>query len=213
MVCYLAAFLDDHETVIKTAREALSRHPDEALQRNNLIYSLFSEGSIFTKDSETEIADHVDFLRRRISAKEDDALHATANAGLFFYRNRQLEEGKQLYEAAMEAAEKFGNHLARAHAAVMNCREAILAAAPWAAQSLDLAHKISKRVVSPGLTFYLRKLDSLLVAPAKAEDILAPRAAKRFTSPKHSTVTLKNFRVEKTESGPVLLIPRHLLKQ
>jgi hypothetical protein len=213
MVCYLASFLDDYETVIQTARAALVRHPDEVLHRNNLIYALFTEGSIFDTATVAEIAEHIDFLRRRINAREDDAFHSTANAGLFFYRNNQPNEGRQLYNAVMEAAEKSGNHLTRAHAAVMNSREAILAGAPWAKEALDVAHKLTAKVHSPGLSFYLRKLDALALNPANAANILVPTAAKRFTPPRRRTDPLRDFRVEQTESGPVLWVPRHLLKR
>jgi tetratricopeptide (TPR) repeat protein len=213
MVCYLASFLDDYDTVVKTAQEALTRHPTEVLHRNNLIFGVLSKGAIFERTDSTELAEHLEFLRRRISSKGEDALQATANAGLLFYRIGRSEEGRQLYEATIVAAEKLSNHLISAHAAVMNAREAILMGSLWATEALHKAHDLAKRVVSPGLNFYLRKLDSLHKNPHTAAFILTPNAAKQFTPRKPFVDPFKDIRVENTESGPMLWLPRHLLKR
>jgi tetratricopeptide (TPR) repeat protein len=213
MVCYLAAFLDDYATVIHSARAALATHPDEVLHRNNLAYALLSQGRILDSGNGQELVEYIDYIRKRVNAREIDALQATANAGLLFYRLGRLEEGKQLYEAAMSAAEKFGDHLVRAHAAVMNAREAILFRAKWATEALATAHKLTKRIASPGLVFYLRKLNSLIKDPDLHAQVLSPQSAGRFETTKRIVDPFKDLRIEQTESGPVLWVPRHLMKK
>ena len=213
MVCYLASFLDDYKSVIETANEALLRHPDEVLHRNNLIFALLSQGELLANPDQAELASHVEFLRRRINAKDDDALHATANLGLLCYRLARLEDGRKLYEATMDAAEKMGNHLIRAHAAVMNSREALLSRAAWSNEALATARKLTKRILSPGLSFYMRKLEAVHKDPQKAAEILSPDTAKQYSTPKQFVDLMKDLRIEHTESGPILWIPKHLIKR
>jgi hypothetical protein len=76
-----------------------------------------------------------------------------------------------------------------------------------------MAHKLIKRVVSPGLVFYLRKLDALIKSPDQHARILSPQSAGRFETTKREVDPFKDLRVEQTESGPVLWIPRHLMKR
>lgn len=212
MVCYLASFLDDYDAVIDAATEAIERHPSEVLHRNNLIYALLSQGTFFDGISYESAVGHVEFLRRQLGTKDVDAVHSKANLGLLFYRLGRPEDGRRLYEMAVAAGEALGNHLMGAHAAVMNGREAILARAAWATEALEAARKLTKRVASPGLDFYLRKLVALRDNPDSAGEVLNPRAAPKFSPSKPITNALKEMRLMQTASGPVLWIPKHLLE-
>lgn len=213
MVCYLAGFLDDYETLVSVARLALERRPDEVLHHNNLIYGELSQGSILSPQAERRLVSHLDFLRRTIATGGDDAVQATANAGLLCFRLGRADEGRQLYQSAMTMAEKLSNHVLRAHAAVMFARESILANAAWGEDSLSLTRRLVKRVASPGLSFYLRKLDALALRPWAAAEILSPAAAAVYAKPRSFVDPLKDLKIEQGPSGPILWVPRHLLKQ
>ncbi len=138
--------------------------------------------------------------------------HPIANLGLLFYRIGEFADGRKLYDASIAAAKKDGHHIAAAQAATINCREAILFRTPWAKESLEAAHKAAKLVSSPGINFYLRKLDELIKSPENVGRILTPESAKRFSLPKTVPDPLKGLRLEHTATGPVLLIPRRIIK-
>ena len=213
MVCYLAAFLDDFDLIIKTAREALERDSEQVLHRNNLIYALLSKGQILRAPDDGELYKLIDFLKRRIADKDSDVSHPLADVGLLLYRIGRFQEGRKMYEISMSVAEKRGNYLGRALAATMNSREAILFQTAWAKEALNEAHKAAKRVVSPGITFYLRKLDALIGAPDKVSKILSPKNAAKWGTPEPFRNAVKDLRIVHTESGPELWVPEHLMKR
>jgi hypothetical protein len=123
------------------------------------------------------------------------------------YRIGNSDDGKGLYRHAMEVAERSGAFLARALAALFYAREAILAKTSYAREALEDARKAAKRVTSPGVEFYLRKLDALLLRPDDASRILSPAHARDYQNPKGARHSHEGLRTIQTSTGPVLIIP------
>jgi tetratricopeptide (TPR) repeat protein len=205
MICYLASFLDNYELIIDVATEVLRRHPASQIHRNTLIFAELSTGYLLQPENRKLLNDAMSFLTRCIEG--DDPVQAVANSGLLLYRSGGGEDGRVLYERAMELAEREGNFIAKAIAACYGAREAILAGSPWASASLDAANRAAKRINSPGVAFYLRKLNALVKEPAKVDQILSPIGAKKFqTSIPEPRIQLPDIR-KALEGTPLLILP------
>jgi hypothetical protein len=61
-------------------------------------------------------------------------------------------------------------------------------------------------VKHPGPIFYFEKVEALAKTPQKAAEILSRNSAEQFKEKVKKVVP--NFRVEKTENGLVLWVPR-----
>lgn len=189
---FVAAFLDDYETVERFSRYALYGNRGTPNLRNNLIYAEISSGKIFREGNGGALhrLDKVTKeLRSYVALGGYTGVHALANSGLLAFRLRQPDDGRRLYERAIEMAQKLNEPIAAANAAVFLAREALLAGAPWAQEALSRARLLVKPVVAragaaPGVEFYMRKVDELDKNPADAATILSPAGAdKAITVP------------------------------
>jgi hypothetical protein len=213
MVCYLASFLDDYDLAINVASEALRRHPEEVLHRNNLAFAEICKGDILRAGREADLANMIAFLKREMSDISSDGVQAAANAGLLLYRSGLLSEGRKLYESAFQRAHANGNFIAWAVAATYHARECILANVEWAGAALDEARKAAKRTSSPGVNFYLRKVEAVAGAPNTANVVFSRLGSKRFEDSRRIIDGLRLIKTLQSPAGPILVIPDSLFRR
>lgn len=212
MLCHVAGLLDDYDTYLDVTKQLLYRHPEDMHQRNNIIFIRFSSTSYFHAADPTMIQADVQFLHRRVQARERDYSHSLANLGLHDYRTGQLEDGRANYERAIAAIEKSGlpgAPIVSASAALYHAREAILARAAWAPKVLDDARRLVRRGGGAGLAFQLRKTEALAAKPDDAATILHPSSAERFLA-RSARAEHQQLLLDKHRGHPVVWVPAHL---
>jgi tetratricopeptide (TPR) repeat protein len=97
-----SAFLDDHETAAKFARQGLVFNPDSNFLRNNLTVALARSGNLSEADLEWG----------RIGFSADEKLKSLtmhATSGLLEFRRGRIESGRQLYWQAIDLAKEKKN--------------------------------------------------------------------------------------------------------
>lgn len=213
-VTYVASLLDDYDMAIRsTERELRLAASREICIVNNRVYALISGGKAFTDEQAgAELSDWVSNITRdlRESRIQDvgDQVHALANLGLLFYRAGDLELGRKLYDQASDLTKTATARQTEGAVLTYHAREAILSKAPWATEIMERAKKSISTISLPGPTFYFAKVEALSKTPHKAAEILSRASASdfRINLPK----VLPNYRVEKTENGLILWIPKKI---
>ncbi|MGM9481987.1 hypothetical protein ACS5PN_12445 [Roseateles sp. NT4] len=199
---FVASLLDDHDLVIRTAKEALridGRLPN-VLELNQL-FSQLSSGKLDLRDPAVSQK-----ILNRLKAFQELggslAVHATANLALLAYRSGNAEVGKDLYRLAIDLARKNDGIESAAMAATFAAREAILAGAPDADAQLEEAIQLAERSGSEAASFYNRKLLALSATPERAGLILSPSSTADFLKP------VKILEIAKDQGGFVLTVGR-----
>lgn len=211
-VTYVASLLDDYEMAIRsTERELRLAGAREICILNNRVYALMSSGKAFTDElAGKELSDWVSNIARDLRENKihdvGDQVHALANLGLLFYRAGDLDLGRKFYDQAAELTKTPKARQTEGTVLTYHAREAILAKAEWASQVMEQAKKAISAGTLPGPAFYYAKVEALSKAPHKAAEILSRASAGDFkiNLPK----VLPEYRVEKTENGLVLWVPR-----
>lgn len=207
---YVASLIDDYDLTISMARAVylLDRKQDAGLEMNS-IFATLSSGRLNLDSHRQELQDIHDRLFGVIEQRKDEAYHAVANLGLWYYRYGDKVFGRELYEKAIQIAEKLHNLDAAAMASTFAAREAILARDARSLDYLDQAKDFSKRAKSKASEFYLRKLDALRLNPDEADKILSPLSVERFLKlDKPEPV----YRVEKSGKGLVIIMPNKIAR-
>lgn len=215
MISHIAGLLDDYDTIIRMTDEALLRHPDDHQARNNQVFANLSQLDFVPNATEPELASILQFLIRRIHAKEGDLAQSVANLGLLYYRMGQLEHGQDCYEQATQALDKSGipgAQILAASASLYHAREAVLARATWAPQVLETTRRLVKRAAMAALEFQMRKIEALAERPDQAKNILSPRSAERFLS-SSARATGQTLRLTAQGGRPVVWVPEHLRRR
>jgi hypothetical protein len=199
---YIAALLDDHQSIIRTAEEVARLDGKISVGIElNLVFARLSAGIFGADDLDGPKRDEA---RMQVLVKEGGAVsvHATANLALFNYRYGNPELGKALYREAIDLARKVDSHESAAHAAIFAAREALLIDQPEAGLQLTEASELAKRSGNEACLFYVRKLQALAAAPELRGQILSPSSASQFLKP------VKLLNISRDKSGYVLTIGR-----
>lgn len=204
-VAYIASILDDHERTIEMARVVyrLDRQQNPTLEMNR-IFATLSSGKLSIEDDFRTLDNIHQQLYRSIDERKDDAYHAMANLGLWYYRYGDKTFGHALYQKAIQIAEKHHLLDCAAMAATFAAREAILARDANSLAALEQAHHLARRSKNKANEFYLRKLDALRLSPNEVATILSPGSARRFLTIDKPPA----YRLEKNSKGLVLVIPK-----
>lgn len=204
-MAYVSSLLDDHEGAIEMARAVylLDGKQEHTLEMNS-IFAKLSSGKLNLDDHSRKLENIHQKLYRCIEQREDDAYHAMANLGLWYYRYGDKAFGYELYQRAIQIAEKYHLLDCAAMAATFAAREAILASDTNSLAVLEQAHALARRSKNKASEFYLRKLDALRRAPHEADTILSPKSAKQFLKVENPPA----YRLEKNSKGLVLVIPK-----
>lgn len=213
-VTYVASLLDDYETAIRsTDRELRLAAAREICILNNRVYALISGGKAFTDEQAgAELTDWVSTITRNLREGRiqdvGDQVHAFANLGLLFYRAGESEVGRKFYEQAADLTKNAKARQMEGAVLTYHAREAIISEAPWASEIMERARKSITSGALPGPTFYFSKVEALSKAPHKAAEILSRASAAdfRINLPK----VLPKYRVEKTEDGLILWVPKRV---
>ena len=211
-VTYVASLLDDYEMAIRsTERELRLAASREICILNNRVYALISGGKAFTDEqSGAELADWVSNVTRDLRENRiqdvGDQVHAVANLGLLFYRSGELDLGRKFYDQATDLTKTANARQTEGAVLTYHARESILAKAPWASEIMARAKKSMAANALPGPAFYYAKVEALYKTPHKAAEILSRESAAdfRINLPK----VLPKYRVEKTENGLILWVPK-----
>jgi tetratricopeptide (TPR) repeat protein len=139
--------LEDFKLSIQIAQSALKTDPDDAGVRNNLAFAYASLGNVSTA------ADVMSRLRAaNLSAEERIASIATW--GLIAFRRKDIEEGRSLYEQAIDLAKRQKDHEMETLATIYLAREMLMARVPDGNFVLEQGARLVKRNPRP----YLRSV-------------------------------------------------------
>lgn len=207
MLSYVLSLLDDYKGIEVGARFGLIANPHNLSLQNNYYFARVSSGELLKTENQSELSKALDFFAMQIRSNVEDVSHAIANCGLVFYRLGDVEKGREFYEQARELIVKSKLSSNESDVLMYHAREAFLANAPWALETLKLAKDTSRRLKNVGSEFYLRKLDMLFENPDKASEILSPASAQLLKKQQLVVVKKPLYRVEETPSGPVLWVP------
>lgn len=199
---YLAALLDDHQSIIRIAEEVtrIDGRVSVGIELN-LIFARLSAGTYDPDDLDQLKRDEARLLGL-VKAGGPVAMHALANLALFNYRYGNPEVGKVLYREAIDLARKIEGHESAAHAAIFAAREALLTGEETADVQLSEAIDLAKRSGNEACLFYTRKLQAVAAAPELSGQILSPSSASQFLKP------VKVLSIAKEKDGYVLTIGR-----
>ena len=211
-VTYVASLLDDYEMAIRsTERELRLAATREICIMNNRVYALMSGGKAFTDEQAgAELSDWVSNITRDLRENRiqdvGDQVHALANLGLLFYRAGELELGRKFYDQSAELTKTAKARQSESAVLTYHAREAILSKAPWTSEIMERAKRSIMAGALPGPAFYYAKVEALSKAPDKAAEILSRESANDFrvNLPK----VIPAYRVEKTENGLILWVPK-----
>jgi Tfp pilus assembly protein PilF len=206
---HCAALLDEYDEIVRITNIGLSRDSGNLLHRNNQVFALISSGRVWEDDAEFERI--AQFLSGRVASPGLDMIQVAANIGLLLYRAGQLDDGAMFYRRAIELADRHAGAVTAAQAAAYHLREAALARAPWVNEALEVARNHAKRANDGVANFLMRKLEDLVRRPHMANEIFGASAAARYL-PRAGRNVAADLKVTMTESGPVLVVPAHLLR-
>lgn len=207
-IAYVASLLDDYDLTAKMVNKVtrLDGYADVTLQMNN-IFAMLSSGRLRIEDDSGILIKLHSVLSKAVESGGSNSYHAIANLALWNYRYGDASLGKNLYRQAIAIAQKLHLTEAAIAAATFAAREAILAKEASASAELESAKELAKKSKNKISEFYLRKLDLLLVNPENVAEILSPASAHRFLRLEREAPL---FRVEKTDKGQMLWIPKKL---
>lgn len=214
MLSYIASVLDDHEAVRRASLWGLRANPDDDTLQLNLIFAELSLAFRNIESDAVSLVTQLDGIQKRLLAHIREgraAAHAWANAGLMLYRLGDTESGKTAYARAVSTATEGNVPLTAAAARIFHAREAILAKSSSATELIDEARACLQKVKSPGLTFYLAKLEVLQQHPERQSEILNPSFQLSTTEPKRPKLALPRF--ELTDKGATIWLPKGHIKR
>jgi tetratricopeptide (TPR) repeat protein len=148
---YLASVpLERYNEAAELARLGLAATPRDPLLLNNLAFALASSGRI----------DEAEEAFRQIPSLPSPVLRVAilATSGLLYYRRRELERGRLLYQQAIEEARREGGQFRVALACLYHAREALLAASPDANEVWRAAQVEAKKTSEPEVELLLRRI-------------------------------------------------------
>jgi tetratricopeptide (TPR) repeat protein len=149
---YEAAKGGDFKRGLEFAERALHANPTEFLLRNNAAFCLLS------MDDSRRAKPHLDAIeRRKDSLSADEIVTFTATLGLYHYRARDPERGRQLY---LQAIRSSHDRTSRALATIMLAREETLAGLDTAVEARERAVEIAENDEA-GLGAWVKQLETL----------------------------------------------------
>ncbi|MDF3885523.1 hypothetical protein P3W83_24155 [Cupriavidus basilensis] len=211
MRSYIASLLDDSKEVAAAAKLGLMANPDDNTLQLNLIYAELSDVlELNEADERPNVeAETIESFRRRLRRHLRDshyAGHAYANLGLIHYRLGFPEAGAIAYRMASELAAAQNDPIQEATTRIFHAKEAILARSSSLEGVLAEARTAMLRVKSPGLKFYLAKLELLLVHPERRHEILSPSFELPRAEPERRVVQPIRFNIDK--KGATIWLPK-----
>lgn len=227
MASYVASLLDDYDTALDVLEQGLIANPGNRDLLNNLYFAKISSGKIF-EGTVDEVSKNfqrmLNELREWSRGEGATTVHSLANFGLLLYRTGQPEDGRDAYDAAVNAAtkniktsndaNKTREYFVVAMASLFHAREAILSKSAWANVALQKAEDAVKRTDMQGAHFYLSKVRAVFKEPERAGEIFHPGSADLFKPVRevNRITDVPSFRIEHTSNGVILHIPKLLKK-
>jgi tetratricopeptide (TPR) repeat protein len=156
-----AGLIEEYEKADELGRLGLSIRPGSPLLINCRVFALASMGKISLAEE----------LLHQLSSDADEKqlIVAKANRGLIAFRKRNLDDGKRLYNEAIQGFLRVGDPYAAASARVYFAREAILANAPEAPALLSAAKKAADKFKGGGVTRGLRQVEDVVARLAESK--------------------------------------------
>jgi tetratricopeptide (TPR) repeat protein len=131
-----AAMLNDHETAITFLRAGLASHPRDPHLINNIAYSLILVNKLEEADR------YMNNLPPKSEIEASTNVCLTATSGLYFFRLGQLENGRLLYQKAIEDAKALNSRYFTLLALLNYTREEILIQSHYTEELMELVSKI-----------------------------------------------------------------------
>ena len=147
--------LGDHRTSELISRIGLTANPNDMVLLNNLVFALASSNKLNEAESW-----YAKFKPRESDLRMNVLKQATG--GLLKFRRGDQEEGRRLYNVAIQLASGDENRLFRAVAAACLAREESVHSTPELGQAIERAINLSKGIVHPGLEAQVEILATLL---------------------------------------------------
>jgi hypothetical protein len=212
---YIASLLDRYEEAAEISLNGLKiNHQDETL-RLNLIFSRVAMADMIGASTDDELVTvvlpYIDTMLK--SDNKTIVAHALANLGLIRYRQRQLEEGKNLYEQAIIILKSL-NHPSAVLAELNHLRESLIAMAPWKEAlfcKLETFSGTGGFWDEPSVSFYLRKLGKIRTDAADWRNLLTENPLPEI---KHIDVEdkggpLGEYKFDFSPDSPTIWLPRN----
>jgi len=210
MLSFVFELLDDHELGLEAANWGLRANPDDITLRLNKYFAEISSG--WPGMSPEKILAEQERIERELRALINNRLesqHALANLGLLYYRRGMPVEGRILYDEAASTLEKHHNELSAAAARVFHAREAVIHGCDWATEVVIEAKSTIEKAASPGLKFYLAKIESALKNPERRVAIFHKSSDEnnQVIANYASSKISKKIEFEISESGATIWLP------
>lgn len=145
---------EDYERAELIARIGLEANPHDPLLLNNLAFALASSGKVAS-------ARLISRRLRRTMLDTEERAAWLATLGLIQFRERDIDGGRKLYEAAIGVARESKNRVQEAMAALFLAREELVAGTAEAPSRLAAAEKAASGITTHGLPAVLRRLRAL----------------------------------------------------
>jgi tetratricopeptide (TPR) repeat protein len=212
MLSFLFGLLDDHEHGLEAANWGLRANPEDVTLRLNKYFAEISRGwDGIPTDEVLNEQDRIEKELRSLIHNRVESQHAAANLGLLYYRQGKHAEGRTLYDLAISTLNNNHNELSAAAAKVFHAREAVLHRCEWAAEVVSDAKFSIEKAVSPGLKFYLAKIETAIKHPEQADRIFLKTSEENnaFVPPPEVDATnhMKKIDFEITRSGATIWLP------
>jgi tetratricopeptide (TPR) repeat protein len=212
MLSFLFGLLDDHELGLEAANWGLRANPDDVTLRLNKYFSEISAGwNDMPAKKVLDEQGRIEKELRTLIHNHMQSQHASANLGLLYYRQGKHTEGRALYDWATSMRGRNHNELSAASAKVFHAREAVLHRCEWAAEVVSDAKSTIEKVTSPGLKFYLAKIETALKHPDQAEKIFLKTSEANNPVAPHlevdSAKKVQKLDFEITPSGATIWLP------
>jgi hypothetical protein len=212
MLSFLFELLDDHQLGLEAANWGLRANPSDNTLRLNKYFAEISAG--WDGESDIQIMDKQDRIEKDLVAlvyNQEESQHALANLGLLYYRQGRHLDGREAYDLATSTQIKHHNELSAAAAKVFHAREAVIHRCEWASDVLADAKSTIEKAASPGLRFYLAKIETAFKHPEQVAQIFSKTSEEN--NPITSAIeTEPEKKVEKldfeiTKSGATIWLP------
>ncbi|MGF6648544.1 tetratricopeptide repeat protein [Paraburkholderia sp. GAS82] len=178
MLSYVGSLLDHTLVVQEAAKRGLRANPDDRTLQLNLMFAelsaLLSPGDIPGEGLDDDRVAPIYKRLLHLARDKHFSAHAYANIGLANYRVGRLEAGAVAYRTAATLAAAANDSIQEATTKIFHAREAFLSGSVDFPVVLDDVRNALNRVKSPGLKFYLSKLELLARYPDRRKEILSP---------------------------------------
>ncbi|MBB5392774.1 MULTISPECIES: lipopolysaccharide assembly protein LapB [unclassified Herbaspirillum] len=210
MLSFVFELLDDHDLGLEAANWGLRANPDDITLRLNKYFAEIS--SNWTGLPEEKVFEEQERIERELRTLIQNRLesqHALANLGLLYYRRGMAIEGRMLYDKATSTLDSHHNELSAAAAKVFHAREAVIHGCDWAAEVVADAKLTIEKAASPGLKFYLAKIESALKNPARRREIFQKSSAENNQLIAFASLPKKLNKIdfEISKSGATIWLP------